>query len=59
MPSIRQHNAWKKLAEMGKAYRYKRQSRSIHEKIDDHEKCLWFLVTIMSVLVAVVIMKEF
>jgi hypothetical protein len=55
MPSIRQHNAWKRLAEMGKKYRYKRPSRSIHEKVDDQQKCMWgllIIVTILSILEA-------
>jgi hypothetical protein len=57
MPSIRQHNAWKKLAEAGKAYRYKRKNRSVLDRVDEHEQCLWFLVAVVSVLVALEIIK--
>ena len=40
------------------AYWDRRQLKSVHERVSEHEKCLWFLVAVVSVLVAIVIMKE-
>lgn len=59
MPSIRQHNAWKKAGARLQAYWDRRQLKSVHERVSEHEKCLWFLVAVVSVLVAIVIINSF
>jgi len=53
MPSIRQHNAWKRLAEAGKVYRYKRESRTVHERLEAIEKCFMGFVILVSLLAGV------
>lgn len=55
MPTIRQISAWKRLAEAGKAYRFKREPRSVHERLDDAEKVIMGMFVLVMLLSGIVV----
>ena len=57
MATEKQKTAWREAGQRLQAWWDRRQLKSVHERVGEHEKCLWFLVAITSILVALQIVK--
>lgn len=55
MPTIRQISAWKEGTKRLKAYRFKRQNLSVHERLDYMEKCFMGFLFLVSLLAGVTV----
>lgn len=61
MPTIRQISAWKEGAKRLKAHRFKREPRSVHERLDYMETCfmgMFVLVMLLSGIVVYLLMTK-
>jgi len=57
MPTEKQKTAYKVSGQRLQAWWDRRQFRTVHERIDEQEKCMWLLIVVVVILSVLVIIK--